>query len=156
VAASAEVSGPFGPELSASGHQLKGAKDPIQTLPLPRSRPRIAEPDLGSRGLRPFSIDLYWLSHKGANPLIKEGDLSFAASAYPFHVDEIHGSAGRALRTTCDRHVISLEEISGVANGQVMPRRGRVKRLGCVPQASLEANYDMGLSNPMPILQPYL
>ena len=43
----------------------------------------IAEPDLGSRGLRPFAIDPCCLSHKRGGPLINESDRSFCSKRLP-------------------------------------------------------------------------
>jgi hypothetical protein len=59
------------------------ALDPNLDIAVATTATGIAEPDLGSRGLRPFAIDPCCLSHKRGGPLINESDRSFCSKRLP-------------------------------------------------------------------------
>ena len=79
----AAISPESGVEPTCQGHCSSDIFDSDSDIAVAATAARIDEPDLGSRGLRPFVIDPCCLSHKRGGPLINESDRSFCSKRLP-------------------------------------------------------------------------
>jgi hypothetical protein len=114
----AAISPESGVEPTCQGHCSSDTFDSDSDIAVAATAARIDEPDLGSRGLRPFVIDPCCLSHKRGGPSSMRAIDPSAASGCPLHVAGSPGASNHA-RPRCHsaRNQLSRDR-------QVMPRGG--------------------------------